>query len=123
MDSQFWIWGGVVSIVSHGVLLAALLAFGCFGEHQGAVADEKPRMEESEQAETPTVPTEAFSKPETPPPPPRLPVREYEVQAGDTLVAIARRIGCSVERLAKVNESDVKTLSRLRIGQKLVLPD
>ena len=107
MNSQFWIFGGVISIVSHVLLLSMLFVFSSDGR-QKAVDGSCG---------------EISSESETLPDTPASPVSEYEVQAGDTLGAIARRIGCSIERLAEVNKSDVRTLSHLRIGQRLVLPD
>ena len=123
MDSQFWIWGIIISAVSHGLILAVFLVFGSGGQ-QGSHEDVSPCPGESAQVEPSTAPAaETQSKPEAPPVPAGSSVSEYEVRAGDTLGAIARRIGCSVERLAEVNGSDVKTLSRLQIGQRLVLPE
>lgn len=122
MDAHFWIWGVIISAVSHGLILAVFLVFGSGGQ-QGSPEDAGPYPGESAQVESSTAPAaEAQSKPESSPVPAGSSVSEYEVRAGDTLGAIARRIGCSVERLAEVNGSDVKTLSRLRIGQRLVLP-
>ena len=45
----------------------------------------------------------------------------YEVRAGDTLYAIARRNGTTVERLARLNQ--LADPARLVIGQSLVIPD
>ena len=123
MDAQFWIRGIMISAVSHGLILAVFLVFGT-GERQETAEDMSPQREESVQEGASAVSKqESSSEPEASPEPAASSVREYEVKAGDTLGAIARRIGCSVERLAEVNGSDVKTLSRLRIGQRLVLPD
>ena len=123
MDAHFWIWGVIISAVSHGLILAVFLVFGSGGQH-GSPEDAGLSSNESAQVESSVASAaETQSKPEASPVPAASSTGEYEVRAGDTLGAIARRIGCSVERLAEVNGSDVKTLSRLQIGQRLVLPE
>ena len=123
MDTQFWVWGIVISAVSHGLILAAFLVFGSGGQH-GSPEDAGLSPRESAQVESSVAPAaETQLKSEASPLPAGSSASEYEVRAGDTLGAIARRIGCSVERLAEVNGPDVKTLSRLQIGQRLVLPE
>ena len=46
-------------------------------------------------------------------------VKEYVVKKGDNLTLIARRSGCSLEELAKLNNTTVKKLSNLWVGQKI----
>ena len=46
----------------------------------------------------------------------------YVVQAGDTLWTIARRCKTTPAKLAKMNGTDVKALSSLRVGQVLKVP-
>lgn len=109
--------------MSHGLILAVFLVFGSGGQ-QGSPEDVGLCPGGSAQAESSAASAaETQSIPEASPVPAASSTGEYEVRAGDTLGAIARRIGCSVERLAEVNGSDVKTLSRLHIGQRLVLPE
>lgn len=123
MDAHFWIWGVIISAVSHGLILAVFLVFGSGGQ-QGSPEDVGLCPGGSAQAESSAASAaETQSKPEASPVPAASSTGEYEVRAGDTLGAIARRIGCSVERLAEVNGSDVKTLSRLQVGQRLALPE
>lgn len=50
------------------------------------------------------------------------PTIEYLVKSGDTLTALAKRVGCTLEDLAEINNTSVHTLSKLQIGQKLLLP-
>lgn len=53
-------------------------------------------------------------------PPPVVPVRFHVVSSGETLTAIARRYGVTVDMLAKTN--DIKTAKAIHPGQKLKLP-
>lgn len=46
----------------------------------------------------------------------------YTVRRGDTLSAIAKRCGCSLAELATLNGETLKKLSRLDVGQVLVVP-
>ena len=116
MDKGFWIFGGVLSVRAHIVLLA-MYAIGSIGRLQEPEPVD-PAPENLVQSDAPaTPPTESQSDP------PSMPAREYEVKSGDTLSAIARRIGCTVAELAEANKSNVRKLSRLRVGQRLLLPE
>lgn len=56
-------------------------------------------------------------------PPPVVPAvlqfKTYVVKAGDNLSKIAKLDGSTLAELAELNETDVKTLSRLQVGQKI----
>ena len=67
----------------------------------------------------------AAPKPElvepTPNTPPAQPFTIYVVKAGDNLSKIAKLDGSTLAELAELNDTDVKTLSRLQVGQKIKL--
>ncbi|GAB4565609.1 MAG: hypothetical protein Kow0047_16290 [Anaerolineae bacterium] len=74
---------------------------------------------------TPTVaatPTPTVTPPSTPTSTPTAsPERvTYVVQPGDTLTAISRRFGVSIEAIAQAN--DIEDPTALRVGQELVIP-
>lgn len=54
------------------------------------------------------------------PPEKRVQMRHHQVRGGETLSAIARRYGSSVETIAEVNK--IRNIHRLRIGQNLMIP-
>jgi LysM repeat protein/rRNA maturation protein Nop10 len=60
--------------------------------------------------------------PTQPPPAPTTPPRTYTVQAGDTPIAIANRMGVSVDALLAANNLTLDDARRLRTGQVLVVP-
>ena len=66
---------------------------------------------------TPTVAPSPTPSP-TPEPPP---FTEYEVQAGDTLTAIAQSFGTTVEELVRINGLESETVI-ISVGQKLLVP-
>ena len=70
----------------------------------------------------PFTPTSTPTLTPTPAPtlPPRGGEREYTVQSGDSLYAIARRFGVTIEALRKRNGL---TSDFLRVGQRLIIPD
>ena len=140
MDGNFWIFGGIVSVGAHVAILAVFLIGSCERQREPEVASERPVVESPVQeesppappsevqpvqaAETPSVPTSATATTkEVLSSPPVAALREYEVRPGDTLSAIARRVGCTVAELAEANKSSVRKLSRLRVGQRLILPE
>lgn len=138
MNSNFWVFGGLLSVGAHLAILMIFLMASC--GRQQEVVSENPVTESPVQEETPPAPpsevqpVQAAAPPraptaavltsnEVPPGPPSTALQEYEVRPGDTLSAIARRVGCTVAKLAEVNKSSVKKLSRLRVGQRLILPN
>lgn len=56
------------------------------------------------------------------PPTPTTPPRTYTVQAGDTPIAIANRMGVTVDALLAANNLTLDDARRLRTGQVLVVP-
>lgn len=139
MDGNFWIFGGIVSVGAHLAILLVFLIGSCERQREPEVATEHPVAESPVQevpssvpssevhpvqaAEIPRVPTSATATPKEVPSSPPATLREYEVRPGDTLSAIARRNGCMVAELAEANKSSVRKLSRLRVGQRLILPE
>jgi lipid-binding SYLF domain-containing protein len=63
---------------------------------------------------------EVAAKKEVPPKPPKGKGNYYEVRSGDTLTAIAKKHGTSVEELVKLN--NIKDKKQIYPGQKLLLP-
>lgn len=53
-------------------------------------------------------------------PPPTTTTRRYTVKAGDTLYAISRRYGVSIQRIASANS--ISNPNLIRVGQVLVIP-
>ena len=47
------------------------------------------------------------------------PYKTYVVKAGDNLSKIAKLDGSTLSELAELNDTDVKTLSRLQVGQTI----
>lgn len=63
----------------------------------------------------------AAAQPESTTPPQNEPI-EYQVQAGDTILAIAERFGISANRLAFENGLNAEQAALIRIGQVLLIP-
>ena len=145
-----WLIAGAVSLVLHVVGVGALLALNS-PEKPPAVA-EAPRPAatassaksesgkagpEKESAKSPVPAPAVRSEPvkdEKPARaetserkvPPEKPVSAdaatYVVKSGDNLTTIARKYSLTAAELSKLNGKDVKTFSRLRVGQRIRVP-
>jgi LysM repeat protein len=127
---------GVFCVLAVGIAgLAAMLIQGCKreeSENSPDMSQSQPPVDTNNYAETDTnpPPMEASNPPVEPvPPPPPTPVappppapaeNEYVVVKGDTLGKIAKANGVTLKALEDANAGVSPT--RLKIGQKLVIP-
>ena len=144
-----WLIAGAVSLVLHVVGIGALLALNS-PEKPPAVAepprpaaepqtpspavrseptkDEKPVKDENPVRDEKLVkdekPARAESSEQKAPPEKSASVdtATYVVKSGDNLTTIARKYSLTAAELSKLNGKDVKTFSRLRVGQRIRVP-
>src|SRR5690606_2602588 len=50
------------------------------------------------------------------------PVKQYTVQSGDTLIAIAQKYDVTVETLRDLNQAELGRNDQIQVGQKLNIP-
>lgn len=115
-----WVFGGVVSVIIHAVLLVAIFSFG----GGGATTAEEPDVSTATAVERvdpvrpvePVAPTGAGDVADA------EIVASYTVRSGDNLSRIARNHGTTVAALADLNGMSVSKLANLRIGQVIKVP-
>ncbi len=116
----------LVALVITVHVLAISSAFfiqGCGTTQKAAV--EPPTAPIMPPKAVPAAPSQIIQPPVAVEPAPEMPVptegKTYTIQNGDSLSKIAKRVGVSSRELAELN--NIKDANKIRIGQKLILPD
>ena len=123
-----WIFAIGLSLALHVLVVVLMVGIGGDDAPSPVVAPAKPEKVE------PDTPKPTFTSPSamtltpsattavTPSAPTQREVPDYKtytVKSGDNLSKIAKLDGSTLAELAELNETDVKTLSRLQPGQKI----
>ena len=139
--NRYWLFGGVVSVILHAVVLGLLMSF-C-GPDGSLAREPSPSVPPSVSPSEPEPPVSSPSGGDSPrsvltPEPVRPPaavasrpdpappssgaVGEYRVKAGDNLSRIAKAYGTTLAELAELNGTTVAKLANLRVGQVIKVP-
>ena len=119
---DYWVFGGVVSVIFHVVLLWAVFSFGG-GQARESVEAGEPATPAVERVETEPVGPSSVRPIEPLAPEGGVSVTvSYTVKSGDNLSRLAKSCGATFSELAELNGTTVEKLANLRIGQVIKLP-